>query len=128
MFKRCSSACGRVGGMRGHDHTMRREGAMQNSDEPRNAAGERGAVARRDLLRGAAIAGLAGVLVPASAARAEVWEEGEEQCRAHVKERDLGDNIDDAMQAEFMAVSSTLTGVALSSEADRRLGRQYLER
>src|SRR5262249_36842674 len=38
------------------------------------------------------------------------------------------DNIDDALLTGFMQVSSTLTGMPLNTEADRRLGRQYLER
>ncbi len=103
---------------------------MEKRDQDRLAGRESVVVGRRDLLRGAAAAGIAGVgvLMPATAVRAEIWEEGEEQCRAHVKERALGDNIDDALLMGFMQVSSTLTGMPLNSEADRRLGRQYLER
>jgi hypothetical protein len=100
---------------------------MRRIDQERDSRSESLTIARRDLLRSAVMGGILGA-VAASAARAEVWEEGEEQCRAHVKERPLGDNIDDAMLADFMQVSSTLTGIPLNSEADRRLGRQYVER
>src|SRR6266705_5988106 len=106
-------------------------GGMDKTGQDRLGGCESLALGRRDLLRGAAAAGIAtlgGSILPTTAGRAEVWEEGDEQCRAHVQEKDLSDNIDDALLMGFMQVSSTLTGMPLNSEADRRLGRQYLER
>jgi Membrane bound FAD containing D-sorbitol dehydrogenase len=94
-----------------------------------NSPQTRTSLDRRSILR-AVVASTAaiGALGRAPEAHAQVWEEGEEQCRAQVKERPLGANIDDAMLEGFMEVSRGLTGVDLKSEADRRLGRQYLER
>jgi hypothetical protein len=102
---------------------------MQNADKDSFGARKLVTLGRRDLLRAAAAATVtgAGALVPRSA-RAEVWEQGEEQCRPHVKERALDENVNDAMLTDFMQLSGTLADIPLNSESDRRLGRQYLER
>jgi hypothetical protein len=91
---------------------------------------ERVAIGRRDLLRGAAAAGIAtvGAIVQTTPSGAVIWEEGEEQCRASVAEKDPGYDIDDALLGDFMDVSRTLTGMPLSSVSDLRIGREYLER
>lgn len=103
---------------------------MTNSDRKWAAKSARTAFARRDLLRGAAVAGIAAAsgLAPAKPAQAEVWEEGEEQCRVAIQEKDPSYDVDDALLAAFMEVSRTLTGTPLASISDLRLGRQYLER
>jgi D-sorbitol dehydrogenase-like protein len=84
---------------------------------------------RRHLLRAGAIAGIAAVSTVAQTTRssAVIWEEGELQCRAWPVET-TGPEITDALLADFMDVSRVLTGVPLSSVADLRLGREYLER
>ncbi len=101
---------------------------MTQTNKNRLAKAEDSAFGRRDLLRGAAVAGIAVMGGIATKARAEVWEEGDIQCRAQVEEIALGENIDDALLADFMRLSSTLTGMPLNSNADGWLGRQYLER
>src|SRR6266478_5976169 len=84
-------------------------------------------VDRRALLRGVALAGAAatGVVVPLVQAKAEIWEEGDIQCRPTVHDKTPDYDINDALLADFMNVSETLTGV---KPLDRRLGVQYLER
>jgi len=103
---------------------------MAKSNHERPVDGEHIEFGRRDLLRGAAVAGIAtvGALVQTGPSRAVIWEEGEEQCRASAAEKDPDYDIDDALLADFMAVSRTLTGMPLSSVSDVRLGREYLER
>jgi len=85
------------------------------------------AVDRRALLRGAALAGAAatGVVAPLVRAKADIWEEGDTQCRPTVHDKTPDYDINDALLADFMNVSETLTGV---KPLDRRLGVQYLER
>lgn len=84
-------------------------------------------VDRRAILRGAATAGAAvtGVVTSVSRARAEIWEEGDTQCRIIVQEKAPDYDIDDAFLADFMRLSEALTGVP---SLDRRLGAQYLDR
>src|SRR5262249_50954889 len=87
----------------------------------------RSAIDRRDLLRGVAAAGTAATgsvaaLVPA---KAEIWEEGDIQCRPLVQETAPAYDIDDALLMDFMKLSEALTGV---KPLDRRLGVQYLQR
>jgi hypothetical protein len=84
-------------------------------------------VDRRALLRGVALAGAAatGVVVPLVQAKAEIWEEGDIQCRPTVHDKTPDYDINDALLADFMNVSETLTGV---KPLDHRLGVQYLER
>ncbi|HMF22409.1 MAG TPA: sugar dehydrogenase complex small subunit [Pseudolabrys sp.] len=85
------------------------------------------AVDRRALLRGVALAGAAatGVVAPLVRAKADIWEEGDTQCRPTVHDKTPDYDINDALLADFMNVSETLTGV---KPLDRRLGVQYLER
>ncbi len=100
-----------------------------------NEAGSKGlakrewiALSRRELLRGATAAGIVAAGAIATTASAEIWEEGEEQCRAQVPERDPTYDVDNELLVRFMEVSRSLTGMALASVSDLRLGRQYLER
>src|SRR6266852_2503311 len=85
------------------------------------------AIDRRDLLRGVALVGTAvtGVVATLPRAGAEIWEEGDIQCRPVVQEKEPSYDINDALLGDFMKVSETLTGV---KPLDRRLGVQYLER
>src|SRR5713101_1702677 len=85
------------------------------------------AIDRRDLLRGVALVGTAvtGVVATLPRAGAEIWEEGDIQCRPTVQEKEPAYDINDALLGDFMKVSETLTGV---KPLDRRLGVQYLER
>jgi Membrane bound FAD containing D-sorbitol dehydrogenase len=76
----------------------------------------------RDMVRGS-VAGR--VVVPLVQAKAEIWEEGDIQCRPTVHDKTPDYDINDALLADFMNVSETLTGV---KPLDRRLGVQYLER
>ncbi len=103
---------------------------MAKADQERPADREHLTLGRRDLLRGAAAAGIAtvGAIVQTTPVGAEIWEEGEEQCHASAKEKNPDYDIDDALLASFMDVSRTLTGMPLSSVSDLRLGREYLER
>ena len=92
---------------------------------PNNSTGP--TINRRGLLRGVAAAGAAvtGGIVPVGLAKAEIWEEGDQQCRPLVQEKAPDYDIDDALLLDFMKLSETLTGV---KSLDRRLGVQYLER
>src|SRR5262249_29145655 len=87
----------------------------------------RPAIDRRGLLRGVAAAGTAatGSVVALMPARAEIWEEGDIQCRPLVQETAPAYDIDDALLMDFMKLSETLTGV---KPLDRRFGVQYLQR
>jgi hypothetical protein len=87
----------------------------------------RPAIDRRDLLRGAAVATAAATaaIMPLGAAKAEIWEEGDIQCRPVVQEKAPDYDITDALLLDFMKVSEALTGI---KSLDRRLGVQYLER
>jgi hypothetical protein len=80
------------------------------------------AMNRRALLRG--VVG-AGALVPFGRSDAEIWEEGDMQCRPIVQEKEPTYEINDALLVDFMKLSEVLTGV---KPLDRRLGIQYLER
>ena len=81
------------------------------------------AMNRRALLRG--VVG-AGTLVPLGRrAEAEIWEEGDIQCRPIVQEKEPAYDINDALLGDFMKLSEMLTGV---KPLDRGLGVQYLER
>jgi hypothetical protein len=84
-------------------------------------------VNRRDLLRRAVVAGAAITSVggPLTQAKAEIWEEGDIQCRPVVQEKAPDYDVNDALLTDFMDVSETLTGV---KPLDRRIGVQYLER
>ena len=80
------------------------------------------AMNRRALLRG--VVG-AGTLVPLGRrAEAEIWEEGDIQCRPVVQEKEPAYDINDALFSDFMKLSEMLTGV---KPLDRGLGVQYLE-
>ncbi len=99
-----------------------RKDTQKSSNTPRGPA-----IDRRGLLRGVAAAGTAvtssvASLVPA---KAEIWEEGDIQCRPLVQETAPAYDINDALLMDFMKLSETLTGV---KPLDRRLGVQYLER
>ena len=85
------------------------------------------AIDRRDLLRGVAVASAAATagLMPLQPAKAEIWEEGDIQCRPVVQEKAPDYDVNDALLIDFMKVSETLTGI---KPLDRRLGVQYLER
>jgi len=83
------------------------------------------AVDRRALLRGVAGAAATSVVTPVGRAKAEIWEEGDIQCRPTVHDKTPDYDINDALLVDFMTVSETLTGV---KPLDRRLGVQYLER
>jgi len=78
---------------------------------------------RRKLLGGVIITGTAATIVPA--ARAEIWEEGDTQCRPAIQEVVPEYPIDDNLLVDFMKVSETLTG---EKPLDQRLGSQYLDR
>jgi hypothetical protein len=81
------------------------------------------AMNRRALLRG--VVG-AGTLVPLGRrSEAEIWEEGDIQCRPIVQEKEPAYEINDALLVDFMNLSELLTGV---KPLDTRLGVQYLER
>src|SRR5215468_9208181 len=71
------------------------------------------AVDRRALLRGVALAGAAAtsVVTPVGRAKAEIWEEGDIQCRPTVHDKTPDYDINDALLVDFMTVSETLTGV-----------------
>jgi len=92
-----------------------------------SVASARSAMDRRKLLRSvvAASATVATAAAPLARAKAEIWEEGDIQCRPVVQEKDPAYDIDDALLVDFMHVSETLTGV---KPLDRRIGIQYLER
>jgi len=85
------------------------------------------AVDRRALLRGVALAGAAatGVVAPLVPAKADIFEEGDLQCRPTVHDKTPDYDINDALLSDFMNVSEMLTGVR---PLERRLGVQYLER
>jgi len=85
-----------------------------------------GSLARRSFLQGAVALGAFGSSARALAqAPAEVWEEGDPQCRVIVKEVAPAYQLDDAMLDGFMQASRALTGV---EALDRTLGSAYLER
>lgn len=82
--------------------------------------------ARRSVLQGAAAASAAIVVMalPLARAAAELWEEGDIQCRPIIAE--VAPNyLNDEMFAGFMKVSQALTGVG---NLDTRIGSQYFER
>lgn len=87
-------------------------------------------VDRRNVLQGVAITGIvvAGSAFLAPAAQANIWEEGETQCHVSAPQKDPDYDLDDALLADFMKVSRTLTGMPLASLQDIRLGREYLVR
>jgi hypothetical protein len=81
---------------------------------------------RRHLLRGVAIASAAaGAGIMPLPAKAEIWEEGDIQCRPVIQEKAPDYDVNDALLIDFMKLSETLTGV---KPLDRRIGVQYLER
>jgi hypothetical protein len=93
--------------------------------DPTTLAGP--AIDRRHMLRGFVLVGTAaaGVVAPLPQAGAEIWEEGDIQCRPAVQEKEPAYDINDALLTDFMKASETLTGI---KPLDRRLGVQYLER
>src|SRR5713101_2629425 len=99
-----------------------RKDTQKSSNTPRGPA-----IDRRGLLRGVAAAGTAvtSSIAPLVPAKAEIWEEGDIQCRPLVQETAPAYDINDALLMDFMKLSETLTGV---KPLDRRLGVQYLER
>src|SRR5712692_2570288 len=100
---------------------------MRNKPQDSPITPSRPAIDRRDLLRGVAVASAAATagILPLQPAKAEIWEEGDIQCRPVVQEKAPDYDVDDALLLDFMKVSETLTGV---KPLDRRLGVQYLER
>jgi hypothetical protein len=81
---------------------------------------------RRNLLRGVGIASAAaGAGIVPLPVEAEIWEEGDLQCRPVVQEKAPEYDVNDALLIDFMKLSETLTGVR---PLDRRIGVQYLER
>jgi hypothetical protein len=80
---------------------------------------------RRHLLRGVAVASAASSVISPLASKAEIWEEGDVQCRVPVHEKEPDYEINDALLLDFIKVSEVLTGV---KPLDKRLGVQYLER
>lgn len=110
--------------MRGSDEIRQNDQGNAPIDQDKVSLG------RRNLLRGGVAASLAvvGNALRTSPVQANIWEEGEVQCHASAAEKDPGYDLDDALLADFMAVSRTLTGMPLTALADLRLGREYLER
>src|SRR5712692_5753256 len=100
---------------------------MRNEPQDGPITSSRPTIDRRNLLRGAAVASAAATaaIMPLRPAKAEIWEEGDIQCRPVVQEKAPDYDINDALLLDFMKVSETLTGV---KPLDRRLGVQYLER
>ncbi len=84
-------------------------------------------VDRRSLLRGVAVAGAAVVSVfpQTQVVRAELWEEGDAQCRPQIQEVTPVYPLDDALLSDFIKLSEVLTG---AKPLDSRLASQYLER
>jgi hypothetical protein len=95
---------------------------MKKAGQASMIAPFRAAMNRRVLLRG--VVG-AGALVPLARSEAEIWEEGDIQCRPIVQEKEPAYEINDALLGDFMNLSELLTGV---KPLDRHLGGQYLER
>jgi Membrane bound FAD containing D-sorbitol dehydrogenase len=81
------------------------------------------ALDRRNLLRGLALSGAAVTGITPS--KAEIWEEGDTQCRPAIQEVVPEYPIDDSLLVDFINVSEALTGV---KPLDQRLGSQYLDR
>jgi hypothetical protein len=83
-------------------------------------------VVRRKVLQGVALVGAAtiGAVLPLSRAAAELWEEGDLQCRPIIAEVEP-DYVNDEMFAGFMRVSQALTGI---EGLDPSIGSQYFER
>ncbi len=100
---------------------------MRNEPQDSPITSSRPAIDRRDLLRGVAVASAAATaaIMPLRPAKAEIWEEGDIQCRPVVQEKAPDYDVTDALLIDFMKVSETLTGI---KPLDRRLGVQYLER
>src|SRR5262245_11920221 len=80
------------------------------------------AVNRRRLLQSAAAAS---VLPLAEESKAEIWEEGDAQCRPRIAEVEPAYPLNDALLDDFVKLSEILTGV---KPLDHRLGSQYLDR
>jgi hypothetical protein len=79
---------------------------------------------RRSLLRGVVfVTGAAATGI--TSAKAEIWEEGDTQCRPAIKEVVPEYPIDDNLLVDFIKVSELLTGV---KPLDQRIGSQYLDR
>ena len=91
------------------------------SDAPGPAA-----VNRRTVVQGVAVVGAAtlGSVLRIPFADAEIWEEGDIQCRPVIAEV-APDYINDETFAGFMKVSQALTGI---EGLDTRIGSQYFER
>ena len=90
-----------------------------------NSADTPVALDRRALLRLATATGIVATSVGQSGtARADLWEEGDEQCRVQQALSKVPD-LDENQLADFVAVSETLTG---QRPLQRRLAAQYLER
>ncbi|UGY00833.1 sugar dehydrogenase complex small subunit [Bradyrhizobium quebecense] len=100
---------------------------MRNATQGSSNTSPEASIDRRVLLRGVAAAGAAvtGSFMPPAPAKAEIWEEGDQQCRPLIQEKAPDYDINDALLLDFMKLSETLTGV---KSLDRRLGAQYLER
>jgi hypothetical protein len=97
----------------------------ERSEEPagRPLVGfSRMAINRRRLLQ---VAAATGVLPLAEESRAEIWEEGDAQCRPRIAEVEPAYPLNDALLADFVKLSEILTGI---KPLDHRLGSQYLDR
>src|SRR5262249_23691569 len=99
------------------------EACMRKEEDERSVGPAGPAVDRRALLRGVAGAAATSVVTPVGRAKAEIWEEGDIQCRPTVHDKTPDYDINDALLVDFMTVSETLTGV---KPLDRRLAVQYL--
>lgn len=108
-------------------------GVMQDSSDRSSAKGL--GVGRRELLRAIAGAGVAtaGAFTPPSVTHAEVWEEGDEQCRVQEVEPSSLPDLTELQLKQFISVSETLTGIGKHPSQSPlvlqpRLAAQYLER
>ncbi len=106
---------------------------MQNNGD-RSAAKGLG-VGRRELLRAMAGAGAAtaGAFTPLSVTHAEVWEEGDEQCRVQQVQPSSPPDLTELQLKQFISVSETLTGAGKRPSQSPlvlqpRMAAQYLER
>jgi len=92
-------------------------------------------IGRREILRAMAGAGVAtvGALAPLPVARAEVWEEGDEQCRVQQVQPSSPPDLTELQLKQFISASETLTGAGKRRSQpplvlQPRLAAQFLER
>jgi hypothetical protein len=107
--------------------TLQSGAPMKKSDSIQSSGLGTPELDRRQLLRFAGVTGLtAAAIAQPRFAAAEIYEQGDEQCRVAepaVKPVDLSENV----LADFIAVSQALTG-APEVPRKRRLAGEYLER